>query len=226
MKRLLPIAAVFLFTFVCMAQITISAQDGRSHTFRRVSFGRDNRFPLSQTFLRFEEPGVCQVFRKDRMEDRLPATLPYPDLAAQAHGQYYAYWLTGKEPDGSVILVLSRQPIADLAGAALLAGKDVLECEAVAIATYYRDSLWNTDRRPIKPLVKVEKVEGDQISIDDRIFKWEPASLEDVARLLDAPEGRIPLHRIYAADEGQKDEIKAFAARIREQLQSAGSSSR
>lgn len=131
--------------------------------------------------------------------------------------KYHAYWLTGASSGEYVDLLLSRRPIAELAGLAEPADRDPLDCQAVVVRTYARDSIWNTDRRPVKPLAKVGKVSDGRIMIEGREFQWAPAPLEDAARLMEQPEGRVMIHRLHRASDGQEALIDAFAKRLRAQ---------
>jgi hypothetical protein len=63
----------------------------------------------------------------------------------------------------------------------------------------------------------VEKVGPDSITIDGRDFNFTEAKLEDVKKLLENPEGKIPIHRIYGPVSGQEEFVKSLALKIKQQ---------
>jgi len=52
------------------------------------------------------------------------------------------------------------------------------------VTTYARDSIWNADRKPFKPLAGVERVGTNSIIISGETFTWTQANLGNVVRLL------------------------------------------
>jgi hypothetical protein len=132
-------------------------------------------------------------------------------------GGYKAYWLTNKDLREYVDLIFSRRPLTKIPKASGSAEKPLLECDVIIVRTYTKDSIWNIDRKPFKPLAGVEKVGPDSITIDGRDFNFTEAKLEDVKKLLENPEGKIPIHRIYGPVSGQEEFVKSLALKIKQQ---------
>jgi hypothetical protein len=131
---------------------------------------------------------------------------------------YTAYWLTSEEPRAYEDLILARRPLSEMPRGAAAADTSLLTCEGVLVTTYQKDSIWNVDRRPFKPVAGVEKVLKDSITMNGREFRYAQADLRDVLRLLENPEGTIPIHRIYGPVSGQEDIALELARAIRRQL--------
>ena len=129
-------------------------------------------------------------------------------------GAYEAYWLTNKALGQYVKLVLSRRPLTDLPSFSPPTNQTVLDCDAVIVTTYAKDSIWSIDRKPFKPLVGVEKVETNSIVVKGERFACTPAHLEDVLRLLRNPAGIIPIHRIDGPPSPQEEPVRTLAARL------------
>lgn len=127
---------------------------------------------------------------------------------------YEAYWLTNKALGQYVKLVLSRRPLTDLPSFSPPTNQTVLDCDAVIVTTYAKDSIWSIDRKPFKPLVGVEKVETNSIVVKGERFACTPAHLEDVLRLLRNPAGIIPIHRIDGPPSPQEEPVRTLAARL------------
>ncbi len=141
--------------------------------------------------------------------------------AAHAVGtnEYQAFWLVRDEKGNEYVdLVLSRVPLQDLMGAAATGNLTVLDCDTVVLTTYAKDSVWNIDRQPIKVLRRIDQIEEASITIAGQVFTWTKADLKDVVRILENPEGKIPIHRSYAPAAGQEAEIKELAGRLRRQI--------
>lgn len=132
---------------------------------------------------------------------------------------YQAYWLTSEAGSEYVDLVLSRVPLQRLVRSTAIDDLTVLDCDAVWLTTYARDSVWNAGRHPVKVLARVDKVDQGEVSFAGRRFTYTHADLMDVLGILQNPEGRIVIHRIYGATAGQESEIDALAARLRKQLE-------
>jgi hypothetical protein len=132
-------------------------------------------------------------------------------------GEYRAYWLTNKDLGEYVDLLLLRRPLADIPKVTGAPDKPLLEYDAIIVRTYAKDSIWNTDRKPFKPLTGVQKVGSDSITIDGREFTFTKAELDNVKKLLETPEGKIPIHRICGPVSGQEEFVKSLALKIGQQ---------
>jgi len=105
---------------------------------------------------------------------------------AVGDASYHAYWLTLNEKGNQYVdLVLSRRPLVDLVGAPANTNATVLDSEALVLTTYSKDSIWNTDRRPIKALGPVEKVKNAEVTIAGQVFTWAKADMKDAVRILE-----------------------------------------
>jgi hypothetical protein len=133
-------------------------------------------------------------------------------------GTYEAYWLTNKAHGEYVKLVLTRRPLSDLPTFSPPTNQPVSDCDAVIVTTYARDSIWNVDRKPFKPLMGVEKVEAHSIVISGETFTWTQADLADVVRLLRNPMGTIQIHRIHWPLSGQEEPVRTLAERLERQI--------
>jgi len=131
---------------------------------------------------------------------------------------YQAYWLTNKALGEYVKLVLTRRPLPDLPAFSSTTDQPVSDCDAVIVTTYARDSVWNIDREPFRPLMGVEKVETNSIVIKGEKFICTQANLADVLRLLRNPMGTIPIQRIYGPLSGQEEAVRILASRLEQQL--------
>jgi hypothetical protein len=141
-------------------------------------------------------------------------------VSAAADAPYQAFWLTLNDKGNEYVnLVFSRRPLADLVGAPASTNASVLDSDALVLATYAKDSIWNIDQRPIKVLRQVEKVRNAEVTIAGQAFTWTTADMKDAVRILENPEGKIPVHRIHGAAAGQEDEVRQLAKRIRKQIE-------
>jgi len=143
--------------------------------------------------------------------------MPAPSEGAGS-GNCEAYWLTNKARGEYVKLALTRRPLSDLRTFSPPANQPISECDAIIVTTYARDSIWNVDQKPFKPLVGVEKVETNSIVINGETFAWTQAALEDVVRLLRNPMGTIQIHRIHGPLSGQEEPARIIAERLERQL--------
>ena len=96
----------------------------------------------------------------------------------------------------------------------------ILDQPAFFLVTHNRDSIWNSDRRPIKPLY-CRMVEGNagEIIFNERRYKITPAETADVIRLLQRPEGTVPLHRTHAPIVGAERTIRALLLLLNDQAE-------
>lgn len=133
-------------------------------------------------------------------------------------GSYEAYWLTNKAHGEYAKLILTRRPLSDLPNFSPPTNQPIAECDAVIVTTYARDSIWNVDQKPFKPLAGVERVGTNSIVISGETFTWTQANLGDVVRLLRDPMGTIPIHRICGPLSGQEESVRILAARLERQL--------
>jgi hypothetical protein len=159
-----------------------------------------------------------------------------PAKGALSLDRYHAYWLHPHPPGPNCeacypTLLLTRMPLADLQKMAFLipdvagrpAGKQVplLDREALTFVTYKKDSVWNIDGVPLKPLHSfgfLRPAERD-VKVDGKTYRYEDASIADVVRLLERPEGTHAVHRPYPPLAGAEQTARALRFLLREQLQ-------
>jgi len=132
---------------------------------------------------------------------------------------YKAYWVKNKELGEYVDLILANRSLKEMPKAAVTCDKHLLEVPGIIVRTYARDSIWNVDRRPFKPLAGIEKVGADSMTIKGQEFSYTEAKMEDVLRLLENPEGIISIHRMYAPVSGQEEFVKSLVLRIKQQVE-------
>ena len=135
-------------------------------------------------------------------------------------GHYQAYWLSNQAAGKYVKLVLTRKPLAELPGLVLTTNQPVLDCDAVIATTYARDSLWDIDWKPFKPLLGVEMAGTNFLVIKGERFACTNANLEDVLRLLHNPMGKIPISRITTGVSAEMEPIRTLALRLERQSDS------
>ena len=159
----------------------------------------------------------------------LVGNLLFDDPPAQRHSnevadsvpalqKYEAYWLNNEAHGGYVKLVLTRRSLAELPSLSLPTNQPVLDCDAVIVTTYERDSIWSMDGKPFKPLTGVTMVGSNFIVIKGEQFASTPAKLEDVLRLLRNPAGTILISRIEGPPSAQKEPVRTFVSRLERQL--------
>lgn len=132
--------------------------------------------------------------------------------------EYRAYWLHGETRD-YVQLVLTRRPLREIPEVPGCTEDTLLDCDAIIVKTHRRDSIWNVDGKPFKPLLRAERIEPDAITIGGDDFDLIPGKLEDILRLLENPKGTMPIHRIFAPVLGQEEFVRALALKIRQQTE-------
>jgi hypothetical protein len=98
----------------------------------------------------------------------------------------------------------------------------LLESLALVIETYRKDSIWNRDRRPLKPVRSIWKVDAEtrHIVVNGNTYRYEECPLTEVVRLLEHPEGKLPLHRVHAPLAGATQTARALRLLLKEQLAS------
>ncbi len=150
----------------------------------------------------------------------LAAWIPAISSGAEAVGgsTYQAYWLTNKALGEYVKLVLTRRPLSELPNFSPATNQPLSDCDALIVTTYARDSIWNVDQKPFKPLVGVETVESNRIVINGESYVCTQARLEDVVRLLRDPMGKIKIHRTLGPLAGQEEPVKRLLAQLEHQL--------
>ncbi len=149
--------------------------------------------------------------------------------------RYHAYWLTRQQADKRAaaeypVLLLTRAPIDSFAPEAARLSSlfdrpadklpPLFDQPALTLTTHMRDSVWNTDRAPLKGVRKVQdfRPQEHEVTINDTPYRYEPADLKDVARLLERPEGTRPIHRIHAPLTGVEQTARALRLLVQEQL--------
>lgn len=149
--------------------------------------------------------------------------------------RYHAYWLTLQKPEPRAaaeypVLLLTRKPIdqfaAEADGLSFLYDRPadklppLLDQPALTLTTYAKDSVWNTDTRPLAAVRKVRDLRPKEreVTINDTPYRYEPADLKDMVRLLERPEGTRPIHRIHAPLTGVEQTARALRLLIQEQL--------
>lgn len=169
------------------------------------------------------------------------------ESSSQSHSadRYFAYWLMRHPPDPKSreyepVLLVARLPIEVLgrfherAGdmrhldelpEKIKSGKprftvELLDGFALTMETHHKDSIWNPDGRPIKHLQSIGKVDwrAREATVNGNRYRYEECALADVVRLLEHPEGKEPIHRLYAPLSGFEQTAKALSLLIREQL--------
>ena len=165
----------------------------------------------------------------------LEVTRPIPQIESETDRKNYtAFWLTAEKPDSrsyGPILLLSRVNLKKLKVIsqlnALATKPDfsnappLLDSSALTLQTYRKDSIWNSDGRPIKRTGIVTKVDEKTktITIDSTQFSMETAEIPEVIKLLENPSGTIPLHRAHSPLAGAEMTGRALALLLKEQEQ-------
>lgn len=160
---------------------------------------------------------------------------PVAKKAAPAAGKYVAYWLTRHPPDATSteygpVLLLARLPIEQLepysdlmqlaAYKRLAEQPPLLEALALTVETYKKDSIWNPDGRPLKQVQSIGKVRAKarEVIVNGNPYRYEECPVKDVVRLLEHPEGKHTLHRLYAPLLGAEQTARALRLLLKEQL--------
>ena len=138
----------------------------------------------------------------------LPAGL-VPVCAVDAGAGRHAYYLFLADPphgceDCYVPLLVVPQTLEDVASS----GQDTT---IVLITTYERDSIWKVERGV--PLAAAGiSVRERVVRLRGRRYRFQEIAPAEVLRLLEKPEGTIPLHRVTAIPdrESLEDLVAAF----------------
>ena len=153
-----------------------------------------------------------------------PETEPPTDAepSEPSEGRYAGYWLVAEHPSSYQILVLTRLPLSQFEAPCPDASLSILDCEALWLETYRRQSIWNTDLRPIKALDEIKWRRDDVVVFQAQRYRLEPAELDEVVSVL-RYDSLADIHRIFAPHAGQEEEIAELADRIEAQLGGASS---
>lgn len=160
---------------------------------------------------------------------------PGPRRPAPAEGKYVAYWLA-PHPAGAneaeyPVLLLARLPMDELAEHVTLLGllkkkseqqPPLLEAPALAVVTYKKDSIWNADGVPFKPVRSVADLRPDvrKVTVNGTAYRYEACPVKEVVRLLERPEGTVHIHRIHSPLAGARQTARALLLLLKEQLAS------
>lgn len=139
----------------------------------------------------------------------LAATGAAPAADGPAASPPHAYYLfvAGATPgceDCYVPLLVSRESLEEIAAS----GR---ERAVVLVTTYERDSIWKVERDVSLAGADVSAAERT-LRLRDRRYRYQEIGPAEVLRLLEKPEGRIPISRILAipSRESLSDLIAAF----------------
>jgi hypothetical protein len=132
-----------------------------------------------------------------------------PATARAAGASLHAYYLflAGAPQsceDCYVPLLITRKILEEVASS----GSD---SAIVLITTYERDSIWKVERDV--PLAAAEVTARERIvRLRGRRYRWQEIPPAEVLRLLEKPEGTIPIHRIVPVPDKKslEDLIAAF----------------
>ncbi len=95
----------------------------------------------------------------------------------------------------------------------------LLDGFALTVQTYKRDSVWNTDARPFKPVRTLGhfRPKEKEITVNGTAYRYEEGRVADVVRLLERPRGTEDIHRIYPPLAGAEQTARALILLLREQ---------
>ena len=135
-----------------------------------------------------------------------------PAAAADVGAAPHAYYLfLAGAPQGCedcyVPLLISQRPLGDVASS----GRD---SAVVLITTYERDSIWKLERDVVLAASDISAPER-VVRLRGRRYRWQGVTPAEVLRLLEKPEGSIPIHRITPVPDKKSldDLIAAFRGR-------------
>ena len=148
---------------------------------------------------------------------------------------YTAYWLTDALIDSGEAygpaLLLCRTTLpqlkvrSDLETRLRALGRKqpalLLESAALIIETHRKDSIWNQDERPIKPVGRVSEVDErrQELTVDGRRYRFDKCEIKEVVRILDDPTGKQPLHRKHAPLAGARQTARALKLLLKDQIE-------
>ena len=135
-----------------------------------------------------------------------------PAAAADVGAASHAYYLfLAGAPQGCedcyVPLLITQRPLGEVAPS----GRD---STVVLITTYERDSIWKVERDVLLPATDISAPER-VVRFRGRRYRWQEIAPAEVLRLLEKPEGSIPIHRITPVPDKKslEDLIAAFRGR-------------
>jgi hypothetical protein len=135
-----------------------------------------------------------------------------PAAAADVGAVPHAYYLfLAGVPQGCedcyVPLLITQRPLGEVASS----GRD---SAVVLITTYERDSIWKLERDVSLAAADISAVER-VVRLRGRRYRWQGIAPAEVLRLLEKPEGSIPIHRVTPVPDGKslEDLIAAFRRR-------------
>ena len=138
------------------------------------------------------------------------ALAPAVACGAETSPRAYYLFLVGA-PQGCedcyVPLLVTRQTLEEVASS----GSD---SASVLITTYERDSIWKLERGV--PLAAADVSAPERIvRLRGRRYRWQEITPAEVLRLLEKPEGTIPIHRLGPVPDRKslEDLIAAFRGR-------------
>jgi hypothetical protein len=148
-----------------------------------------------------------------------------------------AYWLSDLSPMTATmydpLLVITCVPLeqfeatANMQDLRRLVGESptefsyILDQPAIFLETNVRDSIWNQDRRPVKPFTGKLVKDKNSLTMNayGRQYRITSAATADVIRLLRKPEGTKPLHRLHSPISGAERTVHAIALILEDQVE-------
>jgi hypothetical protein len=136
----------------------------------------------------------------------VPAAAADVGAALQAYYLFLAGTPQGCE-DCYVPLLITQRPLGEVASS----GRD---SAAVLITTYERDSIWKLERDVPLGAADISAAER-VVRLRGRRYRWQWVAPAEVLRLLEKPEGSIPVHRVTPVPDRKalEDLIAAFRGR-------------
>jgi hypothetical protein len=136
----------------------------------------------------------------------VPAAAGDAGAAPQAYYLFLADAPQGCE-DCYVPLLITRQTLDEVSAS----GRD---STVVLITTYERDSIWKVERGVALAAVDVSTGER-RVRLRGRRYRYQEIAPAEVLRLLEKPEGTIPIHRLVPVPDKKalEDLIAAFRGR-------------
>ena len=159
------------------------------------------------------------------------ASQPGGAKSAPQQSRYAAYWLTKADGKSAYrTLLITRMSLPELAKLMKLHAElesvlkdapapQLLDQPALTIATYKKDSIWNTGV-PLKPLTRFTGLDekARTVEVSGVRHNYEECPLADVVRLLKAPEGTERISRLYPPLGGMEQTAHALRLLLEEQM--------
>ncbi len=132
--------------------------------------------------------------------------------AQEAHPYRYAYYLFLAPPADSceacyIPLLLTSRPLSEMAGT-------TRDETCIVITTYERDSIVRVERTVVVSPANITPKER-HIRLRGRSYRYQGIGAAEVLRLLENPEGTIPIHRTVGMRPPAKAELEDLAAAFR-----------